>query len=58
MDKVQHVDFGLDRPLEAALIDAIQNAIAEVGDDKLTPAEILGCLETVKMQFWVDVFLY
>ena len=57
MSNVKNVDFGSDRPLERCLLDAIQDAIYTIGSEKMTPAEILGCLETAKLQFYVDTFL-
>jgi len=41
-----------DRPETVALISALEDAIYEIAPDKMTPVEVLGCLDMVKQQFY------
>ena len=44
-----------ERPMEVALIDALTRAIDELGRRNMTLAEIIGCLETVKLDMYNEV---
>lgn len=44
-----------ERPLEVSLIDAFNRAIDELGRNNMTLAEIIGCIETVKFDLWMEV---
>lgn len=40
-----------EKPLQKRLLDALEQAIIEHGYDKLTPVEVLGCLDYTKALF-------
>jgi len=46
-----------DRPASIALFDAIERAIDEIAPDKLTPIEVLGCLDLVGKVFYKQNFI-
>lgn len=48
---------GPDRPASIALIDAIERAIEEIAIDKLTPIEVLGCLDMVSKDFYKRIHI-
>ncbi len=46
-----------DRPAAVALITAIEDSIEEIGNGKMTHAEILGVLDIVSKSFYMSFVL-
>lgn len=42
---------GVDRPLEVALLDALEDVINEIAPGNMTHIEVVGCLEMLKVKY-------
>ena len=40
-----------DRPMEVALLDALEDAINDIAPGKMTHIEVVGCLEMLKVKY-------
>jgi hypothetical protein len=46
-----------ERPFEITLYDALESAIYDIAPGKMTPIEVLGCLDKLSKDFYRDHFI-